>query len=178
MKQIEYWICTDSFPPSRKRSHVTCSLPVALCIFSYCSLFALCRHCSVPDTTNTAVYMTYRTNTRWWCCNIPKRAPAGSVSEARDWPSATGWLQARRHWARPRDRQRPIHSSLSLSLSLSLYVSFAVGHNSMAFLISLNIKREEKPTGGLYPHLLSYLKEKINFIFLNITHRLLGYGVV
>jgi hypothetical protein len=49
------------------------------------------------------------------------------------------------------DRQRPIHSSLSLSL----YVSFAVGHNSMAFMISLNIKREQKPTGGLYPHLLS-----------------------
>jgi hypothetical protein len=102
-------------------------------IFSYCYFFDLCRHCSMSDTANTAVYVIYHTNTcrfcsgRLWCCSVPKQAPAGSVSEARGWPSATGWLQRRRQWASP-ETERDRHTVLSC-------LSFVDGHNWMAFMI-------------------------------------------
>lgn len=132
------------FPPFRKPSHVTCSQPVALCKFSRIVTSSIYADTALYQTQqNTAVYVIYHTNTcrfwsgRWWCCNVPKRAPARSVSEARGWPSATGWLQRMRYWASP-ETERDRNTVLSLSLSLTVTTEW----RSRAFW---NLKREEKP---------------------------------
>jgi hypothetical protein len=92
-------------------------------IFSDSYFFDLRRHFSISDTTNNAhCSIHYHTNTcrwfwsgRWWCGSVPKRASAGSMSEARGWPSATGWLQRRRHWAST-ETERDRNTALSQCL--------------------------------------------------------------
>ena len=86
------------------------------------------KHCTLQYAYHTNTCRWFWSG-RWWCGSVPKQASAGSVSGASGWPSATGWLQRRRHWASP--RQKETETPLYLS------VSFVDGHNWMAFMIIL-----------------------------------------
>lgn len=151
-------------------------LPSALStvyIFSYSYFFDLRRHFSVSDTTNTAhcsihdishkhmpVVLVRTVVVRY---SVPKQASAGSVSEARGWPSATGWLQRRRHWASPRQKET--------ETPLYLNVSFVDGHNWMAFMIILKYKTRTETLTFLHK------SNKNKRIFKNFCNQTSGFDV-
>jgi len=168
-------------PPIRKPGHVTCPQPLALCIFSptvTSSIYTDTFLYQTQQTLHTAVYMIYHTNTcrwfwsgRWWCGSAPKQASAGSVTEARGWPSATGWLQRRRHWASPRQKE--------IETQLYLNVSFVDGHNWMAFMIILKYQTRREIHGWVITLTFQHKsKKKGNFvIFKNFCKQTWGFDV-